>query len=76
MLARGRRRFAMLQFIVSRADARGFDAMLCDADARRVSRGGSCQNAGHAKLCCDDRRTDSSRVGIDPLARKCGVGRT
>ena len=74
MLAGQRGRFAMLQFIVSRTDARGSDAMLRDADPRGVSRSGSRQNAGGAELCRDDRRTDSSRAGRDPVTRECSVG--
>ena len=73
MLAGWRRRFAMLQFIVSRTDARGSDAMLRDAESRRVSRSGSRQNAGGAELCRDDRRTGSSRPGREPVIRECSV---
>jgi len=74
MLAGRRRCFAMLQFVVSRTDARGSDAMLRDAASRRVSRSGSRQNAGGAELCRDDRRAGSSRAGRDPVTRECSFG--
>jgi hypothetical protein len=66
----------MLQFIVSSAHARGSHAMLRDANTRRVSRSGSCQFVGSAELCRDDRRTDSSLIGSDPITRDRHVART
>lgn len=76
MLAGRRRHVAMLQFSVSRTRERGSDAMLRDADPRRLSRSGSRQNAARAKLCCDDRREDSRRIGVGAVTRDCNVGRT
>jgi hypothetical protein len=76
MLAGRRRRFAMLQFIVSRTRARGSHAMLRDADPRRVCRSSSRQDARGAELCCHDCCAGSSFIGIDVVARECSVGRT
>lgn len=76
MLVRRRRLLAMLQFVVSHAHACGSNAMLRDADTRRVSRSGSSQFVGIAELCCGDRRTDSRRIGSNPVTRDGHVVRT
>jgi hypothetical protein len=65
---------AMLQFIVSCASARGSHPMLRDADARGVDRSGAGHNAGRPKLCCDDRRANSSLVGF-AVTLECNAGR-
>jgi len=76
MLVRRRSSVAMLQFIVSRAHARGSHAMLPAANTRRVSRSGSNQFVGGVELCRDDRRTDSSLIGNAPATGDRHVART